>query len=310
MLKRTFEEDLERAIAFHGHLCAGQVIGTRMARRAMAYFDIEDADTYRDLIAFVECDRCLADAVISVSAGTSENLFLPKNVKQGIFVNGFDPQDSLYFPRQTSDYFDFIYTGMLHSDSTRVEDLSPLFEALTDLGKSGEVDLGVIRVVYAGSTSHLFLPYCNSYPSVTCVDRGLLSRKEALKLQSSASVLLVASWNNSVQTGVLTGKVFEYLAKDVPILGLCSGDIPQSDLKRLIEEDCNVGICYEEACSDDFLRLKEFIRHSFNQWRLDGITSREATANDRVTEYSYPILAGKLLSFIEENRHTPETVSS
>lgn len=67
MLKRSFEEDLQRAVAFHGHMCPGQVIGTRMARLAMTYFGIEDADTYRDLIAFVECDRCLADAVISVS---------------------------------------------------------------------------------------------------------------------------------------------------------------------------------------------------------------------------------------------------
>lgn len=67
MLKRTFDEDLDRAVAFHGHLCAGQVIGTRMARLALAYFHIDDPDTYRDLIAFVECDRCLADAVISVA---------------------------------------------------------------------------------------------------------------------------------------------------------------------------------------------------------------------------------------------------
>ena len=57
MLKRTFEEDLDRAVAFHGHLCGGQVIGTRMARLALGYFHIEDPDTYRDLIAFVECDR-------------------------------------------------------------------------------------------------------------------------------------------------------------------------------------------------------------------------------------------------------------
>ena len=67
MLKRTQDEDLERAVAFHGHLCAGQLIGTRMARLALEYFHIEDPDTYRDLIAFVECDRCLADAVISVA---------------------------------------------------------------------------------------------------------------------------------------------------------------------------------------------------------------------------------------------------
>ncbi len=27
MLKRTFDEDLDRAVAFHGHLCGGQIIG-------------------------------------------------------------------------------------------------------------------------------------------------------------------------------------------------------------------------------------------------------------------------------------------
>lgn len=65
-LKNTFEEDLERAVAFHGHLCAGQVIGVRMARLALRYFGIADPAAYRDLVAFVECDRCLADAVITV----------------------------------------------------------------------------------------------------------------------------------------------------------------------------------------------------------------------------------------------------
>lgn len=67
MLKRTFDEDLDRAVAFHGHLCGGQVIGTRMARLALTYFHIDDPDTYRDLVAFVECDRCLADAVMTVA---------------------------------------------------------------------------------------------------------------------------------------------------------------------------------------------------------------------------------------------------
>lgn len=63
----TFEEDLRRSVAFHGHLCAGQVIGTRMARLALRYFGIEDAASYKDLVAFVECDRCLADAIVSVA---------------------------------------------------------------------------------------------------------------------------------------------------------------------------------------------------------------------------------------------------
>ena len=66
-MKRTFDEDLERAISFHGHLCGGQLTGVRMARYALRYFGIEDPDTYRDLIVFVECDRCLTDAIMVVT---------------------------------------------------------------------------------------------------------------------------------------------------------------------------------------------------------------------------------------------------
>lgn len=63
-MMRTFDEDIERAISFHGHLCGGQLTGVRMARYALNYFGIEDPDSYRDLIVYVECDRCLADAIM------------------------------------------------------------------------------------------------------------------------------------------------------------------------------------------------------------------------------------------------------
>jgi len=66
-MSRTFDEDLKQAVSFHGHLCAGQIIGTRIARIALRYFEIEDPDSYRDLVAFVEADRCLADALTSVA---------------------------------------------------------------------------------------------------------------------------------------------------------------------------------------------------------------------------------------------------
>lgn len=66
VLKNSFEQDLKRAADFHGHLCAGQVVGVRMSRYALGFFGIEDPAAYRDLVAFVECDRCLADAICSV----------------------------------------------------------------------------------------------------------------------------------------------------------------------------------------------------------------------------------------------------
>jgi formylmethanofuran dehydrogenase subunit E len=67
MKRQSFREDLDDAVAFHGHLCGGQIIGTRIARYALDYFGAYDSDEKPDLVAYVEADRCLADAITSVA---------------------------------------------------------------------------------------------------------------------------------------------------------------------------------------------------------------------------------------------------
>ena len=63
----TFMQDLEEAIAYHGHLCSGQIVGVRMARLALKTLDISDPRSFRNLIVYVECDRCLTDAIGTVT---------------------------------------------------------------------------------------------------------------------------------------------------------------------------------------------------------------------------------------------------
>ena len=67
---RPLDEDLEAALAFHGHLCHGMVMGVRMARYACRELGIDDPRKNRDLIVYVEMDRCASDAV-SVVAGVT-----------------------------------------------------------------------------------------------------------------------------------------------------------------------------------------------------------------------------------------------
>ena len=67
---RTLEEDLKKAEAFHGHLCHGMVLGVRMARFGCKALDIDDPLSYRDLVVYVEMDRCASDAV-SVTTGVT-----------------------------------------------------------------------------------------------------------------------------------------------------------------------------------------------------------------------------------------------
>lgn len=65
--------DLEALLAeaeqAHGHLCAGQVLGVRMAMLGLARLGIKDpkgVDRKR-LVTFVEIDRCMTDAISVVT---------------------------------------------------------------------------------------------------------------------------------------------------------------------------------------------------------------------------------------------------
>jgi len=62
---KSLDEYLRDAEQAHGHLCAGQVLGVRMAMLGLATLGINDPhgkDSKR-LVTFVEIDRCATDAV-------------------------------------------------------------------------------------------------------------------------------------------------------------------------------------------------------------------------------------------------------
>jgi formylmethanofuran dehydrogenase subunit E len=61
----SLEEYLREAEQAHGHLCAGQVLGVRMAMLGLEKLAIEDprGKDRKRLVTFVEIDRCATDAV-------------------------------------------------------------------------------------------------------------------------------------------------------------------------------------------------------------------------------------------------------
>ena len=65
---KTLDEYLQEAERAHGHLCAGQVLGVRMAMFGLSRLGIDDPVRERKrLLTFVEIDRCATDAVAVVT---------------------------------------------------------------------------------------------------------------------------------------------------------------------------------------------------------------------------------------------------
>jgi formylmethanofuran dehydrogenase subunit E len=65
----TLDDYLREAEIAHGHLCAGQVLGVRLAMLGLEKLGIEDprGKDRKRLVTFVEIDRCATDAIAVVT---------------------------------------------------------------------------------------------------------------------------------------------------------------------------------------------------------------------------------------------------
>ncbi len=65
----TLDDYLREAEVAHGHLCAGQVLGVRLAMLGLEKLGIEDprGKDRKRLVTFVEIDRCATDAISLVT---------------------------------------------------------------------------------------------------------------------------------------------------------------------------------------------------------------------------------------------------
>ena len=86
----VFDELLKETAALHGHLCAGQVIGVRMAMIGCREIGIDEPKGSKKILVYVEIDRCATDAIRAVtgcSLGRRSLKFLDYGKMAATFVN-------------------------------------------------------------------------------------------------------------------------------------------------------------------------------------------------------------------------------
>lgn len=125
---KEFDDLLNESVKIHGHLCAGQVLGVRMTMRGLREIGIADpkgADR-KNIIVFVEMDRCATDAVQSVTGcslghrtmkfmdyGKMAATFL--NLKSGKAVRIFAREDSRAKAKERFPEIENKYAGQLEA---------------------------------------------------------------------------------------------------------------------------------------------------------------------------------------------------
>lgn len=83
ILERPFDDLLREAVAFHGHLCPGQVLGVRMTIAGCRALGFEHPrQVGKRLVVLVEIDRCATDAIEALT-GVSLGKRTLKHVDHG-----------------------------------------------------------------------------------------------------------------------------------------------------------------------------------------------------------------------------------
>lgn len=186
-----------------------------------------------------------ADICTTVSEGLTEEIKKQSPHKPVFTIyNGYEKniKENVYYAEEGK--LSFCYTGTIYGN---LRNASPIFKVLKRLKDDGKINTDNISFHYAGGDFETLLKQAMAYGMTDIlINHGYVNKEEAKKIQSSTDLFTVLSWNTKSGKGILTGKFYEALKNQKPVIACVSGKEPQSELCQIITK-YNLGVCVEEA---------------------------------------------------------------
>ena len=230
--------------------------------------------------------RVLSTAFRVITVGpTLKESFLNKHnlrkEKVRVVYNGFDEDDFQNLPQSSSDFFTITYVGTL-SDQYNIKTLIQLLRK--NLGKYPSIRLQFVGTVSAGLRKEL-----ECIPAENLEFIPQVNHRKAIEFMATSSLLLLVIPEHSTSKGILTGKLFEYLATGNPILGIgpTDGDAASilSDTARGVMVDYRDKAGMEKVLQDCMEARK---------------SQDQSGKNKKYLDYSRRALTKKLVKILDE----------
>lgn len=165
-----------------------------------------------------------AEGIFTTVGGNLVRKLQIKAPEQSIHIlpNGYDASLMSLIPKTSQKPFHVVYTGLL----TENQDYLPVIKVLDEL--AGPKD---IRLSLAGNIPiDIIKKIKNNAPKIEVVYKGYLAHKDVINLMKSGDLLLNFLFKGADQD-MISGKLLEYLASQVPILSIGN---PKSEAGRLL----------------------------------------------------------------------------
>ena len=223
-----------------------------------------------------------ADKVVTVAPDGAKRLGRLGNRNVRTIYNGFDRDDDAQTPVSISDTFTLTYLGVL----SKIQNPEQFWQVLGELVKEdeefskklkikliGQIDNSVIRSIKEqGLSGYVALSPYVPHDQVSEVHRS-----------STLLLLFLMPDSEPRAKGLLTGKLFEYMASGRPIL--CIG--PEDGDAAHILKETHAG---QTVNFEDKKKMKEVIKDLYQKYLKNGLPSNES---QEVEKYSRRALTGE-----------------
>lgn len=231
------------------------------------------------------------DSITTVSKPLANRLRTTAEDKVHVVYNGFDPDDYASLPAESifpaDAVFRIVYTGTIYPGK---QDPTPLFRAIGQLHASRKLSPEQLQVIFAGFNTDMSALARQEGVEQYVQYAGFVPRQDALRMQRDADALLFLEFEAPGVEGVLTGKLFEYLFAEPPILAI---GISQDSAAGRIIEKAGRGRAYgkdTEQLSLDLLQMMDM--------RVRGKQRGSAVLRPEIQQFSRAQQARNLLALI------------
>ena len=217
--------------------------------------------------------------------------------------NGFDPDDykdvTNLQKENITKKLKMCYVGSLYGGK---RDLSIIFKTMRNLIDEEIIEEENLIFNYAGNEFDVLNEQAKRFNlSSILVNKGFITREESIKMQSDSDLIIIVTWNTEIDKGIMTGKFYECLLTNKMILGVVNGTVPNSEIKRVVN-DIKGGFVYEEAALD-LLKESESLKNFILEKYLEKQTNYKifSTFNSKIENYNYSNLTNSFIDLLNKN---------
>lgn len=199
-----------------------------------------------------------ADEVITITPFYVRQFERLSGRKVNLLTNGFDKEDFKDFKVVKSDKFLVRHIGIVNEKC----DPRPFMLAVAELCKEDEEIKRFIKIEFVGNVHPAFREFVSDDETLSSVTvfTETVPHRALMEIYASSAVLVLVLNGYKDAEGYMPGKLFEYLATGLPILGVGPEN---GDAANLL----TTAACGEMVEGNNLLRIKDMLKKHFNNWK-------------------------------------------